>query len=469
MQRWHLTAGLAGTLALTAYAVPRVSPVAAHTVAGTQAVAVVGHNPPGTTVAVPTVVAGGLSLTAGLDRTALAAGRAEERYLVVTITGDDVLDQPRRAVNVALVVDRSGSMAGEKIARARDAAHALVDRLGPEDRFSMVAFSDGADVLVPSVRVTDREDLHRRVDLLAARGNTNLDAGLTLGLDQLSAWASAPAADRVLLLSDGLANAGNSSADYLARLAGSEARQGISVSAVGVGLDYNEDLLARVAELGGGSFHHVGSSSELAAVLGEELHRVQAVVASGVQVTFRPGPGVQVLEALGYEATSAAGTTVVHVGDVHGGDARKVVLRVRVTAGEAGSLVDVGSVTAQAADGSGLAPVAVSALATADAETLARAVDAKRSAEADKAQVSKLAWEAVQAWERGDVAGAQAVARSSRLLAGESAARYGDADLLRQAASLQDLETALPTAAPESAAGRDLRKQAKEDSVDWSR
>lgn len=331
MQRWHLTLGLTATALGAAVLAPRLLPRFA---AGPAELPVAAPPaPPPLADAAPQATGpGSLSVTAGLDRDAVVRGRPDERFLVIELTGPD--EAPAGAsgpVDLAVVVDASGSMSAEgKIGYARDGARYLVSELSPQDSFALVTFADFASTVVPLTPVLDRSRIGRAIDRVAEGGSTNLGDGLAAGAAEL---ARAPAGDlrRLVLLSDGQANVGLTDPDALAREAARLAASGVTISTVGLGLDYNEDLLAKIADLGGGAYEFVDTPGELRTALAGELDRQRATAARAAHVDVRLPAGVELLEVLGWEPTRTADGFSVFVGDVQARAKRKIVARVRVT------------------------------------------------------------------------------------------------------------------------------------------
>jgi Ca-activated chloride channel family protein len=201
------------------------------------------------------------------------------------------------------VVDVSGSM-GEpgKLDLVRDALHTLVEQLRPTDSVALVAYDDTARTLRPMTSVRDRRALLGAVDELRVGGSTNLEAGLTEGYEVARAGFRPGASNRVVLLSDGLANVGNTSAEpILARVRDYAAKQ-ISLLGVGVGSDYGDALMERLADRGDGFVVYVSQLDQARRIFVERLPASLAVRAldAKVQVTFDPAT-VRTYRLIGYD------------------------------------------------------------------------------------------------------------------------------------------------------------------------
>ncbi|HXV60547.1 MAG TPA: VWA domain-containing protein [Vicinamibacteria bacterium] len=236
----------------------------------------------------------------------------------------------RIATDFLVVLDRSGSMEGDKLAHGRSAIGELLGRLGPEDRFGLVTYSDDATLLYPLELATPnaKERWMRGTSQLTAQGNTNLSRGLDVAWEITSHTSGRVV--RVLLISDGLANAGDATADGLVRRAARFATRAQVLTTIGVGLDFNEYLMSALADAGTGNYHYLESSTELAEVFRQELATGQATVASGLTITLTPGEGVEVVDAAGYPLSRDGATVSFQPGSLFAGQERKIWITYRV-------------------------------------------------------------------------------------------------------------------------------------------
>ena len=202
-----------------------------------------------------------MTFTVRPDRRYIRTGYRSNRFLLVDIEAPaaERRDGGRPSVNLAFVLDRSGSMSGPKIATARDAVEDALNRLSPEDRFAVVVYDDQIDVVAESSLATP-EARRRAVDALRridARGSTNLGEGWLRGCEQVSRFLSDRGVNRALLLTDGLANVGMTDTSELQGHATELRRRGVSTSTFGVGADFDERLLQAMADAGGGHFYFI--------------------------------------------------------------------------------------------------------------------------------------------------------------------------------------------------------------------
>lgn len=269
-----------------------------------------------------------VSFRGTLDRTAVMVGGAPtvRMELLIGAAAGESIFAARVPTDLVIVLDRSGSMAGDKIEHARAAIRELVSRLGPEDRFALVTYSSDAGLAIAPARADDgaRAAWLAAVASLTADGGTNLSSGLDLGLDTLERIRVAGRASRAILISDGLANQGDPSPQGLTRRAGRAARGEYTLATVGVGADFNEYLMTALADAGTGNYYYLRSSENLASVFAAEFDSARATVASGLEVRIDPGDGVAVLDAAGYPLEQSGGTVVFRPGSLFTGQERRV-------------------------------------------------------------------------------------------------------------------------------------------------
>jgi len=266
-----------------------------------------------------------------VDRPVVLADSRERVILKIALDGlrlPSSADRP--PVNLCLVIDRSGSMSGEKIARAREAALEALRRLGPDDVFSLVAFSNGVETLIPATRVGRGYGLEEAIRSLRVSGSTNLYGGVTQGAAEIRKQVEGSYTHRVILLSDGIANVGPSSPDDLARLGSALVKEGISVTTIGLGLDYNEDLMTRLARRSDGNTYFVEASRDLPRIFNEELGDVLAVVARRVVIELVFPEGVRPIGFVGREGTLDGRRGTISLNQLYRGQEKFALIEVEL-------------------------------------------------------------------------------------------------------------------------------------------
>ena len=271
---------------------------------------------------------GPVAVAGSVDRTRVLRGGDGTVRVELKITGEDRprIDGPRTPTDLVVVLDRSGSMDGSKIASARDAALDLIDLLTPEDRFALVTYSGRSSIAVPlAPAVRDAAVQWKRiVGHVEAGGSTNIGDALD-DADAILAQHQTPGrAARVVLISDGLPTAGDTSFEGLVHRARRAVRDEYVLSAVGVGADFNEHLMAAVADAGTGNYYFLERGARLAGVFADEFASSREQVASGVRVHVRSGAGMRVVDAAGYPLDSEGDTVTFHPGALFAGQERTI-------------------------------------------------------------------------------------------------------------------------------------------------
>jgi len=291
----------------------------------------------------PTAADDGMVVSARLVTGRILAG-AQEQNLAVTITAPmPAVDAPagRPPLSLAIVIDRSGSMHGPAIENAKAAALSVLRQLDSRDAFAVVTYSSSSETVLPMQRATDTNKAAARaaIETIDDDGGTCISCGLETGATEVARSPVEGGLRRILLISDGQANEGLYDRDELAQLAANKAARGVSISTVGVGLDFDEHTMRRLAEVGRGNYYFVEDTVALSAMFSRELGNLSQTVASDVRLVATAGPGVRIEEAYGYPMSRAGGSIVVPVADLRAGETRKVVFRVTVAAAHEGSLV----------------------------------------------------------------------------------------------------------------------------------
>jgi Ca-activated chloride channel family protein len=312
-----------------------------------------GGNPPVPMPVPPAVVAqdtNGVHLAGTLSQAKLLQGRQGTVYLDLAIRTPTVASTSTvyRPSDIVVVLDRSGSMAADnKLPYAKEAVRQVVSRLQATDRFALVTFDAQAAVTTALTPVTPevREQIAGQLDSMRPGDATNISAGL-ITARQLLADLAAERSRRVILLSDGEANRGLVDAKELGQIAASFSQYEAVLSTIGMGLGFNETVMASLADYGMGHYAYLEHLATLGDILAQDLHQAQQVYASASGVEITLGPGITITDAGGYplDLTSQPGTARILTGQLLAGMQKHFVVTLQVPTTHLGE-VQLGAVT----------------------------------------------------------------------------------------------------------------------------
>lgn len=271
-------------------------------------------------------------------RAMLKSNEKQSTWLRVSLEGFRLdTEKQRPPANLAIVLDKSGSMKGDKIAQAIRGAVDAISLLGPNDIVSVITYDSTVNVLVPATKLTDPETVIKAIRGITADGNTALFAGVSKGAAEVRKFLDKDRVNRVILLSDGLANVGPSSPGELGSLGSTLLKENISVSTLGLGLGYNEDLMVQIASKSGGNHQFVEQATELADVFQKEFQDVLSVVAQQVDVEIKIPEGIRPVRVLGNEADINGQRVITRLAQIYSRQVKFVVIEVEMQPTEEGT------------------------------------------------------------------------------------------------------------------------------------
>jgi len=401
-----------------------------------------------------------------LSNSQVLASSEGEMFLRIDLAATDLPGAERAPLSLAVVIDKSGSMAGDKMERTKSAAKQLVSRLSDRDRVAIILYATEFSVALPLTPVvsTERARINRVIDEIMDGGGTNISGGLETALAELDRERVRGAASRVILMSDGNANQGLTEPDALGDIARRAREHGITVSTIGVGLDFNEKIMTVVAESGGGGYHYVREGDGIAAALDSELRGLTALAAKSVEVGLDLQPGWSVREVYGYRTETRGGRMIIPVGDMAARTHRQIMVRLGVPSRAAGSLpvadLTLGYVNAISETArefrAGLSVVSTSDYASVSAgerRDVLESIEAVRSAETRK--------NAAAAFQSGNKGHALGLLQKQAIETRAQATSLGSAVLAEQARELENAAIELDAADAQSDNGKDLVKREK--------
>lgn len=288
-----------------------------------------------------------------LDYDLLSVERTHHLYLLAKIKGHPATHKSERSpLNVGVVLDRSGSMEGVKLQRVKEAAQFLVRHLGADDLFSLVTYDTMVDVNFPPAPPTYKDKINQIIQSLKAGSATNLSGGWLKGCQLVaegiqhellpekvadntpnadSALSTRTRVNRVMLLTDGLANQGITDIPRLGAMAHQKREEGIPTTTMGVGMDFKEDLLTTMAHEGGGNFYFIDNPDKIPEIFARELQHLLEVVGQNLTITLIPSRDVQFVRQLNaYPMQIAQNEVVFRMGDLSGDEVKTLLLEVSV-------------------------------------------------------------------------------------------------------------------------------------------
>ncbi len=262
------------------------------------------------------------------DHHLLAVEGEHDVHCMLELEAPAAPDTDRAPLHIALVIDRSGSMGGAKLAVAKDCARFLASRLLPTDQLAVVAFDDDVDLVAP-LTSADSPGLSAAISSVYPRGSTNLSGGWLKGLEELNR-AEKGGVRRVLLLTDGQANQGITDRAKLEKMAdGSKSRA--STTTIGFGDGFDEDLLTAIAERSDGNAYFAASPEDAPGIFAEEFEGLATLVAQNVSIEIRPTDSVQFTGVLNdYRLVDVPGGVQAQIGDAYGSERRRLVFAFHV-------------------------------------------------------------------------------------------------------------------------------------------
>ena len=264
-------------------------------------------------------------------------GNPETNYLKVSLSGQKIDNSKRVPINLAIVIDKSSSMGGDRIEKAREAAIFAVNLLNENDTLSIVAYDSEAKVIVPASKVKNKQKLIQVInENVVANGGTALFAGLSKGIKQVETQLTKDKVNRIILLSDGQANVGPSSVNELSELAIIAAKKNISITTIGIGSDYNELLMSSIASYSDGNHVFVNKSTELENVFVHEFSDVMSTIAQDVVITIQLKDGVKPVRLLGRDGVIKGNKVTVKMNQLFSNQEKYVLLEVIPDEGKVG-------------------------------------------------------------------------------------------------------------------------------------
>lgn len=266
-----------------------------------------------------------------LSRSAIETEGALRLIVMISLKAAADADMQRAPLNLAVVLDRSGSMQGAKLAQCKFAARFLLKHLAAQDLMGVVAFGSSVSVVAPHGPLTSAQNVSAMIDGLTAATGTNLSGGWLEGARMIESTRQDGRVNRVLLLTDGEANEGIVQAERLHGIAQDLRARNVQTTCIGFGRDFNEDLLKGIADAGGGNFHFIDQEEEARSIFARELQELLKVAAQNLRLRIVPAAEVRTVRLLqDLPCQPVDGGLEISVGDLMAGEEKKLLIELHV-------------------------------------------------------------------------------------------------------------------------------------------
>lgn len=392
-----------------------------------------------------------VTLVSAPEQRVVAADEATELIVRVRLSAETIPSAERPPINLALVVDTSGSMQGDPIDRARQACATIVRKLKKGDRLSLVTFGSRASVLVPSTVLDDDNvpALEKKIATITASGTTAMAEGLAQGIAEVRKGMLPNGVNRIVLLGDGVPNDQPSTLGYAA----SAQAHGVPITSLGLGADFDETVMNEIAQRSGGSFHFIDEPQQVVKVFEKEVTRLERVVMKNGWLEITPGPGVVVHRALGLPGSMLGRKLRVNLGQLSEGQTRDVMVHMTVNARPDGASIELADALfhyEDAAQGQGARELThfVSLKASKSADDVAEGRDPAVAHEATRIKVADLIVRAIALARGSDVKGARKLLVDAEKIARDGAKTFDDDELGKKAGEARELRLTVAKLAP---------------------
>ncbi|WP_419871499.1 vWA domain-containing protein [Candidatus Pristimantibacillus sp. PTI5] len=268
-----------------------------------------------------------LKATTAWNKKFWPTGGEERAFLLVELTGEAKGTLNNRApINLSLVLDRSGSMEGAPLEYSKKACQFAANQLDSHDQLSIVVFDDQVQTIFAHQNAMQKTIMKQKIEAIQSGGSTNLSGGLLQGIQHVKHSLEQGSVNRVILLSDGHANEGITDRSKLLAIAKEFRGMGIGTSTMGVGDGFDEELMAGLADHGGGNFYFIAKPEDIPAIFSEELQGLLSVTAQNVELTINHAEGVTIKQVYGYKSEQVEGGLKLSLGDVFEGETKSILV-----------------------------------------------------------------------------------------------------------------------------------------------
>lgn len=413
---------------------------------------------------------GTLSLKAGISNAYLRHGQNNELYASFDTRAIKHEGATRPPINVALVIDRSGSMSGEKFENVKSAARRLANLVDGRDRIALVSYGSDVSVDFPSSMMTEenRARLLSAINRLVEGGGTNISGGFQAGYSEVSRWKNADSVNRVILMSDGHANVGMTSERELKNLTATSLEAGVSVSTIGVGLDYNEDLMKAMGNSGAGNYYFIDTAPSIVSIFEQEMKGLMSTVARNAVLVIKLAPGVEVGGIFGLTHRQDQNQIFVSMSEFRSEETKSLLMKLNVSGLKDEGSAPILNVSLSYEDTIHSKPVSgqahLASVVTTDALMLTQGVDVEVISRVQQVEVAKTLEDAMELYSKGEAKQATDRILQTQRNMRTMRAKYkpkSAASFKRVDAELDTVIEGIQSAAPSSESGRTMIKSQK--------
>ncbi|MFU8804794.1 MAG: VWA domain-containing protein [Bradymonadaceae bacterium] len=428
------------------------------------------------TSAMAQVTASGVvGLKAQLSHGYIEADKPQEIYGSIDMRAQELRTERRVPMNLSVVLDRSGSMSGERWVQARRATRDLINMLSEQDRLSLVTYGSDVTLEFASMYATPRNKrkMLSAVDALQISGMTNLSGGLEMGIGQTQAHAKDDTINRVIMMSDGNANVGITSVEGLGALARAGLEVGVSTSTLGFGLDYNSTLMTKMAVEGAGNYYFIEREDALAGIFAQEISGISNTVARNSRVVIDLADGVELLELHGFTHRQQGNRVTIPLTEFYARQSKDIFVKLHTSAKETGKqpIMNVRLIYFDvAADREVTLRVNLEAVSTRDSALVEEHINGAVLARGQHIDIANSMKRAMTRYEEGKPQEAAKILEEQRTRTGAARVQYDFADgesferVEKEMAKMEDDIKANPS--PRSAPAQRMRKQSSKRSHD---
>ena len=266
-----------------------------------------------------------------------AATHGSREHVLVSLMASGAMGGARMPLNLSLIIDRSASMEGQPLEYVKRACSYVVDLLEPNDILSVVTFEERVEILMPARRVVNKALIKEHINRIECGNTTNLYDGIAAGASQVASVPGSGYVNRALLFTDGDPTAGIKDFGSIVGLVAEQKSRGVTVTALGFGGEYNEELLAGIAKRAGGNYYYITRPELIPEVFRKELETLMTVVARNLHLTINLSRWVQVRQVYGRQPTFGNRTSEVTLPDVERGSAESALVEIELGQRPAGT------------------------------------------------------------------------------------------------------------------------------------